>query len=130
MAGSTLTTRLPEWLEAEVREEFAGRGEGPSEGLRRLVEEWWVLTHLPLIEYREGAGVKRPALRGGPKVWAVIWIGRSYGEDIEGLKEHFGGLTDEQIHQARAYYSLFPEPIDSHIRENERLERLHEEGLL
>lgn len=130
MAGSTLTTRLPEWLEEELREEFEERGEGPSEGLRRIVEEWWVLTHLPRIEFREGVTGLRPALKGGPELWEIILVRRGYGEDREGLREHFGDLEEEDLRQALAYYELFPGSIDDHLQELDRLNRLHEEGRL
>ncbi len=128
MTGATMTTRLPEWLEQEIREDFQDRGEGPSEGLRRLIEEWWVYRNLPLIEFREGVTGPRPALKGGPEVWEVIMIGRSYERDPDGLRAYFGGLSEEQLRQAHAYYKLFPEPVDSHLREIDRLNRLHEEG--
>ncbi|MFO7767586.1 MAG: hypothetical protein R6W82_01290 [bacterium] len=130
MAGTTLTTRLPEWLEEEIREEFEQRGEGPSEGLRRVVQEWWILTRLTLIEIREGVTGPRPALKGGPEVWEVILVRRWYENDPKGLRDYFGGLTEEQLRQALACYELFPEPVDEHLREIDRLNELHEAGLL
>lgn len=130
MAGSTLTTRLPEWLEAEVREDFQERGEGPSEGLRRVVEEWWVLTHLPLLEYREGVTGPRPAIKGGPELWEIVMVARAYGDDRAAIMKYFSGLEEEQLRQALACYELFPEPVDEHLRANDRLDELHEQGLL
>ncbi len=40
MATVTATTRLPDWLERELRTFWETHGEGPSIGLRRVVEEW------------------------------------------------------------------------------------------
>lgn len=127
MPASILTTRLPEWLGDELREEFAQYGEGPSEGLRRVVEEWWVRKNLPAIEYRDSLDGPRPAMKEGPELWSFIMIHRSYGDDLDGISEHYGGLSHEGMKQALAYYKLFPDSIDEHLRENDRLMRLMQE---
>ena len=124
MPAAVLTARLPEWLGEELRMEFARYGEGPSEGLRRVVEQWWVSRKLPLIEYRDSLDGPRPAMKDGPEVWSFIMIHRSYGDDFEGISEHYGGLPLENMKQALAYYRFFPDSIDGHLAENLRLERL------
>jgi len=129
MPASILTTRLPEWLGVELREEFAQYGEGPSEGLRRVVEEWWVRKNLPAIEYRDSLDGPRPAMKEGPELWELIMIHRSYGDDLDGISEHYGGLSHEGMKQGLAYYRLFPDSIDEHLRENDRLMRLMQEKL-
>jgi hypothetical protein len=123
MSVSTFTIRLPGWLDAELREEFARNGEGPSAGLRRVVEEWWVRKNLPFIEFRPSLTGHRPAMKEGPELWAFIMAWKEYGDDFDGLNRHFGGLPHEAMEQAIAYYRLFPDSIDEHLRENERLER-------
>ena len=125
MAGSPLTTRVPEWLEAELKEEFAERGHGPSEGLRHVLQEWWMMKHLPDLEWRDGVTGARPAIKGGPEVWEVVMTFRSYEGDFEGLAGHYSWATQDQLKQALAFYELMPEPIDEHLEENLRLERLH-----
>jgi hypothetical protein len=124
MPASILTTRLPDWLGEELRDEFARNGEGPSEGLRRIVEEWWVLKNLPAIEYRDSLDGPRPAIMEGPELWEFIMVQKSYGTGLDGISEYFGGLAKGRMEQALAYYKLFPESIDEHLRENQRLERL------
>ncbi len=124
MPGPTMTIRLPEWLDEELRETFERQGEGPSEGLRRVVEEWWVQNNLPLIEYRPSLDGPRPAMKDGPELWSFIMIHRSYGDDFKGIGEHYGGLSEEGMRQAIAYYKLFPDSIDEHLRENDRLLQL------
>ena len=127
MAGSPLTTRVPEWLEEELREEFEAKGEGPSEGLRRVLQEWWMQKHLPELEWRSGVTGQRPAIKGGPEVWEVVMAHRSHGGDLERLAEHFSWVTREQLEQALAFYRLMPEGIDEHLEENRRIERMHRE---
>ena len=127
MAAGTITVRLPEWLNGELRASFERQGEGPSEGLRRIVEEWWVSRHLPLIEYRPALDGPRPAIKDGPEIWSFILVHRDYGDDFAGLSEFYGGLAEEGMKQALAYYRLFPDRIDEHLRENDRLLNLLEE---
>jgi len=127
MPASVLTTRLPEWLSEELREEYAKYGDGPSEGLRRVVEEWWVRKNLPAIEYRDSLDGPRPAMKEGPELWSFFMVRRSYGDDLEGISEHYGGLPQEGMEQAMVYYKLFPDSIDEHLRENDRLMRLMQE---
>jgi len=122
-----LTTRLPEWLNVELREEFARFNTGPSEGLRRVVEQWWVGRNLPSLEYRDSLDGPRPALKDGPELWEFIMTHRSYGGDLDGVSEHYCGLPLEGMKQALAYYRLFPDAIDRHLAENERLWHLYRE---
>ena len=125
MAGTPLTTRVPEWLEEELREEFEAKGEGPSEGLRRVLQEWWMQKHLSELEWREGVTGHRPAITGGPEVWEVVMVFRSHDRDFDELAKHFSWLTREQLKQAQAFYELMPETIDRHLEENRRIERMH-----
>lgn len=64
------------------------RGEGPSIGLRRVVEEWWALQHFPGIEFRDGVSGRRAALREGPDVWDVVMVARDLDNDLERLFTH------------------------------------------
>ena len=127
MPATVLTTRLPEWLGEELKEEFAKYGEGPSEGLRRVVEEWWVRNNLPALEYRDSLDGPRIAMKEGPELWSFIMTHRSYDGDLDGVSEHYGGLPPEGMEQALVYYKLFPDSIDNHLRENDRLMRLMQE---
>lgn len=122
---ATLTARLDDWLKEEIVEFWRAHGEGPSGGLRRVAEEWWAMKEFPAIEFRDGISGRRAVVRGGPDVWEVVAAARAYGDDREGLYEHFGGFVDrEALEQALAYASRFPEQVGALIAENERIEAL------
>ena len=124
MSTATITVRLPEWLDQELRETFEQNGDGPSEGLRRVVEEWWVSRNLPLIEYRPSWDGPRPSMRDGPELWSFIMVHKEIGDDFDRLSSYYGGLSEEGMKQALAYYELFPETIDAHLAENDRIARI------
>jgi hypothetical protein len=123
MPGSPICTRLPDWLADELRQSFQTNGDGVSEGLRRIVEEWWVTQHMPEVEFRDGPAGRRAGLKKGPDIWQLMMIKAGLDDDLEMLKEYFGGLPDEQLRQALAYTELFPERVSWFIRENERVEQ-------
>jgi uncharacterized protein (DUF433 family) len=100
-------------------------GEGPSEGLRRVLQEWWMQKHLSELEWRDGVTGQRPAIIGGPEIWEVVMVNRSHEGDFEELTEHFSWVSHAQLKQALAYYELMPETIDRHLAENRRIERAH-----
>lgn len=113
--------RLPAWLEDELKEEFERAGMSTSEGMRRALEEWWALRAYDHIEFREGLTGRHAAVRGGPEVWEIVMVASSYGEDREGLREHFGWLETEAVDEALDYYDRFPDRVDDRIEENERV---------
>ena len=127
MGAQTMTVRLPEWLDEQLRKEFAREGEGPSEGLRRIVEQWWVSRNLPMIEYRPSLDGPRPSMKEGPELWSFIMTYQEIGDDLERISECYGGLPEEGMRQGLAYYRLFPETIDEHLAEIDRLDRMFEE---
>lgn len=127
MSATVLTTRVPQWLGEELKEEFAKYDKGPSEALRRVLEQWWVGGHLPALEYRVSLDGPRPSMKDGPELWSFIMTWRSYEGDLKSVSDHYGGLPHEGMEQALVYYKLFPDAIDHHLAENERLWRLHME---
>ena len=128
MSTKPITTRLPDWMDRDIRDYWQRQGKKPSPGYRRIIEEWWTMQNLPLIEFRDGVSGRRPGLRDGPDVWEVIMIARDCGRELDRLEEHFGEhLTRESIEQALSYERRFPEEIDSWLRENERIERVMRE---
>jgi hypothetical protein len=42
MATTPITTRLPAWMDREIRAYWQRHGEKPSPGYRRVIEAWWV----------------------------------------------------------------------------------------
>lgn len=123
VSDQPLSVKLRPWLEEELRAEFEERGESVSEGLRRLLEEWWALRNLSAIEFRDGVTGRRAAVRSGPEVWEIISALQDHEGDIDALSEHFSWLDEEDLDAALKYYDRFPEPIDELIQENERTAR-------
>ncbi|HEV8633819.1 MAG TPA: hypothetical protein VG370_06215 [Chloroflexota bacterium] len=121
---ATVTARLADWLDRELRAFWAAHGEDPSAGLRRVVEEWWAMQRFPGIEFRDGPSGRRAALREGPDVWEVAMVARDYGGDLDGLVAHFGGFIPRTaLAEALAYAERFPEEIGRRVDENERIGR-------
>jgi hypothetical protein len=123
-AMATVSARLADWLERELRAFWRERGQDPSAGLRRVAEEWWALQRFPAIEFRDGPSGRRAALREGPDVWEVALVARDYGGDPEGLAAHFGDrVPPDALAQALAYAERFRPEVDGWIAENERVGR-------
>lgn len=122
---ATLTARVEDWLDREVREFWEEHGVGPSSGLRHVVEEWWTLQRFPRLEFRDGVSGRRAGVRGGPDVWEVVLAARDYDGDRDALAEHFGGrVPQEALGEALEYAGLFPDAVESRIAENLRIERM------
>lgn len=124
-----LSVKLRPWLEEELRKDFDDRGETVSEGLRRVVEEWWAGRRLPAIEFRESLTGRRAAVEGGPEVWEIVSVLHDYEGDMEGLRDHFAWLDSQALDSALEYYQRFPESIDRLIENNERTARYLAERL-
>jgi uncharacterized protein (DUF433 family) len=120
---SPLCTRLTADLDDEVRGFFARHTLGPSQGLRRIIEEWVTLQRYPALEFREGVFGRRAALRHGPEVWEIVSISRRYGPDRERLYAHFSWLDAASIDQALEFYKAMPDDVDRILAENERIAR-------
>lgn len=129
VADRPMSVKFRSWLDEELRSEFEERGESTSEGLRRIVEEWWAERRLQDIEFREGLSGRRAAVEDGPEVWEIVSAFRDHGGDREGLSEHFGWLADEKIEAALEYYERFPDRVEAQIEENERAGRFLAERL-
>ena len=71
-------TRLPTWIDQEIRRYLKKYGEKPSPVYRRIIEEWWVTEVMPLLEFRDGVSGRRVGLRAGPDVWEVVLVARQY----------------------------------------------------
>ncbi len=121
----TITSRLDDWLDEEIRRFWADRGEGPSSGMRRVAREWWTLEHLPALEFRDGPTGRRARIRGGPDVWEVALLAREYGREVGALREHFDDAVEaEALEQAFRYIDRFPDEVEERLREHDRIERM------
>lgn len=125
MAMPTITARLDDWLDEELREFWSERGEGPSAGLRRVAREWWTAEHLPAIEFRDGVTGRRARVRGGPDVWEIALLELEYGRDIEAIRGHLGGSVEASaLEQAFRYMDSFPDEIDERLEGHRRVGRM------
>ena len=123
MTTKPITTRLPHWMDQEIRDYWRRQGQRPSPGYRRVIEEWWTTQNLPLIEFRDGVSGRRAGIRGGPDVWEVVLVARDCGRDVGALEQHYGEhLSREAIEQALRYEQQFPNEMDAWLQENERVE--------
>ena len=123
MTTKPITTRLPDWMDRDIRDYWQRQGQKPSPGYRRVIEEWWTTQNLPLIEFRDGVSGRRAGLRRGPDVWEVILVARDCDRDLDALRQHYGKhLSRQALEQALRYEQQFPEQIDAWLRENERVE--------
>lgn len=121
----TITARLEEWLDREIRRFWDERGVGPSTGLRRVAREWWTLQNLPHLHFRKGADGRRAGVRGGPDVWEVALLVRDYGSNVAAIHEHLGGrVPEEAVEDALTYLERFSEEVEEQLARNDRLERL------
>ncbi|HEX6747572.1 MAG TPA: hypothetical protein VF092_09815 [Longimicrobium sp.] len=89
--------------------------------MRRVAEEWWTLQNLSAIEFRNGVTGRRASVRGGPDVWETVMVQRDYGDDREGLYQHFSWLAPGDVDQALTYAEKFAVSIDDRIAQNERV---------
>lgn len=125
MATSPVATRLPDWLDLQIREYWERHGERPSPGYRRVIEEWWVAQSMPALEFRDGPAGRRVGIRGGPDVWEVVMVARAHGHDLMRIGEHFGDRVDRSaVEQALQYEERFPAVVQEQLRANERVEQL------
>ncbi|HUP00791.1 MAG TPA: hypothetical protein VM737_04630 [Gemmatimonadota bacterium] len=110
-----ISTRLPTWLDDWLRFHFNRRGEGPSVGLRRVVEEWWTRENYSAIEIREGPRGRLAAVSGGPELWQVIAIWRSSGEKAGLVESAFPVVNERVLEQVLEYAILFSDTIEDAI---------------
>lgn len=121
MSETPISTRLPWWMDDELRKLFRRTGEGPARGLRRIVCEWYARERWPELEFRGGETGRRAGIVGGPDVWRVIVAWRA--ADLDWLSDpvaerEFGrrqGLSDQALTAVTGYANLFPEDIDQAI---------------
>lgn len=67
-ASPPIGVRLPRWLDEQIRQEFQALGVSPSEGLRQILEEWWVNRRYPALEYRGPDFLRTADVRDGPSI--------------------------------------------------------------
>jgi hypothetical protein len=101
------------------RLEQRARGEGSSRSalIQRYVAEGLEMDEHPGIVFRSGPAGRRPGLVGGPDVWEVVAVHRSF-DDVERTAGWLE-LPSGAIETALRYYDAHRSEIDEWIRRNE-----------
>src|SRR3990170_1181423 len=112
-----LSTRYPN--ETLQRLERRARGEGHSRSalIQRYVAEGIEMDEHPGVVFRSGPAGRRPGLVGGPDVWEVVAVHRSFDD-----AQRTAGWLDQPasaIQTALRYYEAHQAEIDEWIRRNE-----------
>jgi hypothetical protein len=107
------STETIERLERRAREEGSSR----SALIQRYVAEGLEMDEHPGLVFRSGPAGRRPGLVGGPDVWEVAAVYRSFGD-----VERTAGWLEQSvsaIEGALAYYDTHRDEIDEWIRRND-----------
>jgi hypothetical protein len=120
MNGKTptlISTRHP--IELLQRLERRARAEGASRSalIQRYVAEGIEMDEYPGIHYRPGPVGRRPGLIGGPDVWEVVAVYRSF-DNVHRTADWLD-LPTSAIETALRYYQTHRDEIDEWIRLNE-----------
>jgi uncharacterized protein (DUF433 family) len=113
----TRTFRLSDRLLGSLQERARDRGESANALAERLLEEGLRHDAHPLIDFREGAAGRRPALVGTRLDVAHVvdtWLdsNKSIAETVEYFE-----LPERHIRAALQYYAAFQEEVDEWRKE-------------
>lgn len=109
----TRTFRLPDELLAALQNRAGERGESANALAERLLEEGLRRDAHPLIDFREGAAGRRPALVGTRlDVGRIVdtWLNSS--KSVADTADYFN-LPERHIRAALQYYAAFQEEVDA-----------------
>ena len=112
-----VSTRYPgdtlERLDRRARVE----GHSRSTLIQRYVAEGIEMDEHPGIVFRSGPAGRRPGLMGGPDVWEVVAVHRSF-DDAQRTAEWLDQPASA-IEMALRYYGAHQDDVDEWIRRNE-----------
>ncbi|MBM4329633.1 MAG: DUF433 domain-containing protein [Deltaproteobacteria bacterium] len=119
MPGIQKSVRLPEETLKEIQRMVRETGMDFSAVTKDLLREAIKIRRCPGILFTDGVNGRRARIAGsGIEVWEVIATFYSVGKNLKRLQKAYHWLTGEQLQSALAYYSAYPEEIDSQIRKN------------
>jgi uncharacterized protein (DUF433 family) len=117
VAGSAPTRqrsfRLSEQTLAELGARAQERGESANSLAARLIEEGLRTDRHPLIWFREGAGVRRPALLGTRLDVAQVVAYLQANDDDPAEVADLLAIPEHLVHAAASYSAEFGEEIDA-----------------
>src|SRR5438552_3612952 len=106
-----VSTRYPQDTLARLERQARRQGSSRSALIQRYVAEGLELDEHPGIVFRSGPAGRRAGLVGGPDVWEVVAVHRSFGE-----VEQTAGWLDQPasaIETALGYYEQHRDAIDA-----------------
>jgi uncharacterized protein (DUF433 family) len=121
MTTKTRGIRITSELANEIAREAEERGKTWSGTTNELLDEAIRMRRAPGIVFVDGPSGRRPVIAGsGIDVWEVVETWRQCGEDYDQVRRSFDWLTEPQVRAALAYYSFYPEDIDTRIERERR----------
>jgi hypothetical protein len=118
--SSTVSVRLPEPVEAKVRQLAEDEHRSLAETIELLAVEALKAREFPGVYFMDGPTGRRARLHGGPDVWEVIEPYLHNDRDWAILRECFPGVDEAVLRTALRYYEAYPDEIDARIARNNR----------
>jgi hypothetical protein len=116
-AAGPISTRYPGNTIRRLDRRAEAEGHSRSTLIQRYVVEGLEMDEYPGIGFRSGPAGRRPGLVGGPDVWEVVAVFRSF-DDVSRTADWLDQPATA-IETALRYYDGHREAIDEWIRRNE-----------
>jgi hypothetical protein len=116
-AGAPVSTRYPSHTLRRLDRRAEAEGHSRSTLIQRYVVEGLEMDEYPGIVFRSGPAGRRPGLVGGPDVWEVVAVFRSF-DDVKRTADWLDQPATA-IETALRYYDAHRNDIDEWIRRNE-----------
>jgi len=116
-AAAPVSTRYSSETLKRLDRRARTEGHSRSNLIQRYVSEGIEMDEHPGIVFRSGPAGRRPGLLGGPDVWEVVAVHRSFDD-----AQRTADWLDQQptaIETALSYYAAHRAEIDEWIRRNE-----------
>ena len=93
-------------------------GRSPSETGALLIEEGLRRDEFAFIDFRDSPSGRQAYIQGSTlAVWEVMWIARSYEEDVEKTAAHLC-MSPLKVKAALNYAQAFPDEIQEAVNEH------------
>ena len=116
---SVVSSRLTPEQEGRLSRMARHRGRTPSEMGAVLIEEGLRRTEFAMIDFRDSPVGRQAYIQGSSlAVWEVVWIARSYGNNLEKTAAHLE-MSPLKIKSALNYAEAFPDEIEEALSEHE-----------
>lgn len=116
-AAAPVSTRYPSDTLKRLDRRARAEGHSRSNLIQRYVSEGIEMDEHPGIVFRSGPAGRRPGLLGGPDVWEVVAVSRSFN-DIQRTADWLD-QSASAVETALRYYDAHRDDIDEWIRRNE-----------